>query len=116
MGDYDKAYILAREAYEIKPYNNMAFTIMTQSKIAKEWLDYIKEADEYFDTISKIIDKENITSSDKIRIKLMLEILIHRYPYLKDSYLIEKELLENTRNRYLKAKDIYEKVFTTRNQ
>jgi tetratricopeptide (TPR) repeat protein len=115
MENYDKAYILARKAYEIKPYNNMAFTIMTQSKIAKEWLEYIKEADEYFNIISTITNKDEITKADKIRIKLMLEILINRYPYLKDSYLVQQNVYQKTRDRYLKAKDIYDRVFTTRN-
>ncbi len=114
MEDYNKAYTLAKEAYKIKPYNNMAFAIMTQSRIAKEWIAYIKEADGYFEKISKITSKQNITKSDKVRIKLMLEILINQYPYLKDSYLLKQDLIQKTENRYLKAKEIYEKVFATR--
>lgn len=116
MGEYDKAYILAQKAYKIKPYNNMALTVMTQSKIAKEWLDYIKEADGYFQIISNISNKKEITKADKFRIKLMLEILINRYPFLIDSYLISDELYQKTKDRYLKAKEIYERVFKRRSQ
>ena len=52
LGEYEKAYQLAKKAYELEPYNRMAFTILTQSEIAKEWKNYIEESKNYFKKIS----------------------------------------------------------------
>ncbi|NPA73771.1 MAG: hypothetical protein GXO12_03595 [Epsilonproteobacteria bacterium] len=44
MGEYQKAYTLAREVYLKNSYNTMALTIMTQSEIALSYKKYIQEA------------------------------------------------------------------------
>ena len=89
----------------------MAFTLKVQSKIAKEWQNFINDADEYFKKIEKIADKENITKKDKLRIKIMLEILLGEYKTLKPSLLLPEYLKYNAKQKYLKAKKLYEELF-----
>ena len=112
--EFDKAYKKAKEAYILDPYNRMAFSIYTQSQIAKEWQNFINDAKKYFKEIEKIANKENITKKDKLKIKMMLEILMDEYKNLKPSLLISESLKEKAKKEYLKAKKIYEEVFNQR--
>ena len=89
----------------------MAFTIKVQSQIAKEWQNFINDADEFFDKIQKTANKNNITEKDKKRIKIMLEILIDEYKTLKPSLLLPKELKEKAKEKYIRARELYEKLF-----
>jgi len=109
--EFDKAYKKAKEAYILDPYNKMAFSIYTQSQIAKEWQNFINDAKKYFKKIEEIANKENITKKDKLKIKMMLKILIDEYNSLKPSLLISKNLKTKAKKEYLKAKKIYEEVF-----
>ena len=111
MGEYDTAYKLASKAYTLDPYNRMAFTIKTQSQIAKEWHRFINDADNFFDKIQKIANKKNITKKDKLRIKIMLEILLSEYKTLKPSLLIPEKLKKEAQIQYKRAKELYEKLF-----
>ena len=110
-GDYEKAYELAKKAYKLQKYNNMAFTIMTQSKIAEQWADYLEESNKYFAYIEKVSSKNSISKQEKIRIKLMLEILINRYPYLISSKLLDENLYKKVLENRFKAEEIYDRVF-----
>ena len=111
IGNFKKAYELAKKAYTLNPYNRMAFSIKTQSKIAKEWQNFIDDANKYFKEIREIANKDEITNKDKERIKIMLEILLDEYKLLKPSPLLPKYLKEKAKEKYLKAKEIYERVF-----
>jgi len=114
IGEYEKAYKLAHKAYLLNPYNKMAFTIETQSKIAKEWQRFIDDFDNYFTDIEKIANKPYISEKDKLRIKIMLEILLDEYKMLKPSLLLPKDLKEAAKIRYEKARELYEKLFGSR--
>ena len=111
IGDYNKAYKLAKEAYILNPYNRMAFSIKTQSEIAKEWQNFINDSKNYFKKIEEIANKEKITDKDKKRIKIMLEILLDEYKSLKPSLLLPKDLKKKANENYLKARELYEKLF-----
>jgi len=111
IGNYKKAYNLAKKAYILNPYNRMAFTIKTQSKIAKSWQNFIDDFDKFFDKIQEIANKENITKKDKLRIKIMLEILISEYKTLKPSLLIPEKLKKEAKEKYQKARELYERLF-----
>ncbi len=113
-GDYIKAYKLAHEAYMLNPYNKMAFSIETQSKIAAQWQQFIEDFDNYFSEIEKIANKPYISEKDKLRIKVMLEILLDEYKTLKPSLLLPKELKKAAKIRYEKARELYEKLFGIR--
>jgi len=89
----------------------MAFTIETQSKIANEWTTFIEDSDSYFKKIEQIANKSIVTKKDKIRIKMMLEILLDEYKILKPSLLLPEDLKEKAKKRYEKVKRLYEKLF-----
>jgi len=110
-GNYKKAYELAKKAYILNPYNKMAFTIKTQSQIALSWQNFIEDFNKFFDKIQKIANKEKITKKDKLRIKIMLEILISEYKTLKLSLLIPKKLKKEAKEKYQKARELYERLF-----
>jgi tetratricopeptide (TPR) repeat protein len=114
IGEYDKAIKLAHQAYILDPYNRMAFTLETQAKIAKEWVQFLKDAKEYFSKIEQIASKEKITKKDKIRVKMMLEILIDEYKTLKPSILLPKSIKEEAKKNYLSAKELYDEIFKNR--
>ena len=111
MNDYYKAEKLAKIAYEKNRYNNMAFTILTQSKIAKIWQEYIKNSNQYLLDIDSIANKDKITQKDKIRVKLMLEIIIGEYKNLPKSKLLNKELKLKATQNYKKAVELYNGIF-----
>ena len=111
MGNYKKAYNLANKAYKLDKYNRQAFTILTQSKIAKVWYDYIKESDEYFMQINSISNKDIIKNDDKIRIKMMLEIIIGEFKTLPHSKLLNEDLKNQAQKNYQKAKELYNGIF-----
>jgi len=113
-GEFNKAYVKAKEAYLLDPYNRMAFTIYTQSKIAKEWETFLNDSNNYFKKIENIANKSHITLKDRQRVKIMLEILLDEYKNLKPSILIPKDLKLKAKQQYQKAREIYEKVFTKR--
>jgi tetratricopeptide (TPR) repeat protein len=114
IGDYKKAEILAKKAYILDPYNRMAFTIYTQSQIAKEWEGYIKDSINYFKKIEQIANKNVITKKDREKIKIMLEIIIDEYKTLKKSHLLPEDLKLKAKQLYEKGKKLYVEVFGKR--
>ncbi len=115
LGDYKKAYNLALKAYILDPYNRMAFTIKTQSKIAEQWQNFINDANNYFTKINQIANKKYVTQKDKEKIKIMLEILLDEYKLLKPSLLLPQSIKKEAKEKYLKARELYEKLFGKRN-
>jgi len=111
---YSKAEKLAKEAYEINKYNTMAFTVLTQSKIAKVWQNYIKESNQYLFDIDSISNKDVITKADKIKIKMMLQIIIGEFQNLPKSKLLDEELKQKATQNYEKAVELYNGIFKSR--
>jgi hypothetical protein len=111
IGNYSRAYELAKKAYAQDSYNKMAFTVLTQSKIAKEYVDYIKAGNEYFDKIDKISSKKVYKDADKIRIKLMCEVMMGNYEKLVPTSLTDKDLVKNAKQMYEKFKQLYQQLF-----
>lgn len=102
VGNYDKAYELAKKAYEKDIYNKMANTIMKQSEIALKYTRYIKQANSYLEQISRISKSNEVGKTDTGRIRIMCEIVIEGYDGLKPSILTPKDIQEE-------AKDIRDK-------
>jgi len=111
LGEYEKAEKLANKAYELDKYNRMAFTIITQTKIAQTWKKFIKDSNNYLFDIESISNKEIITKADKIRIKMMLEVIMGEYKNLPHSKLLDKELEKKAKKNYIKAKELYYGIF-----
>ena len=111
IGNYSKAYELAKKAYDEDSYNKMAFTVLTQSKIAKEYVDYIKTGNEYFDKIDKISSKKLYKDGDKVRVKLICEVMMGNYEKLVPTKLTDKDLVKNAKQMYDKFKQLYQQLF-----
>jgi hypothetical protein len=111
LGNYDSAYELAKEAYDQDNYNKMANTVMTQSKIAKEYEAYIKQGNEYFKKIDKISSQKEYTPADKVRVKMMCEIMIDSYKNLVPSTMTEESLQNESQKMQKKFIQLYEELF-----
>ena len=112
FGNYSQAKNLAQKAYKENKYNRMAFTILTQSKIAIKWQNYIKENNEYLFEIESISNKDIITKADKMKIKIMLEVMIGEFKNLPQSKLLDEKLKQKAEKIYKKAVELYNGIFT----
>ncbi len=112
-GDYEAARELAKKAFEIDPYNKMAFSILAQSKISAQMADYVKEADRYLKKIDALTNKANFSPRDKLKIKMITEIMIEKFNKLTPTVLTDKELYAECIKRYKKFKTIHDKLFQT---
>lgn len=110
-GDYDTALKLAQEAYAEDPYNRMALTMLNRAKTAKIYEDYIKEGENYFKTIESIARRKPISEADRIRIKIMCEVMIARYETLPNTPLSDPELKREAETIYNKFKELYDSLF-----
>jgi hypothetical protein len=116
LGDYEVAYELSLEAYELESYNKMAFTIMTQSKIAMKYEKYIQDADDYFQKIELISAKEKFMPDDKARVKMMCEIMIEEHKKLTPTKLTSQNLIDDAKARSAKFESLYKELFLKENQ
>ena len=112
MGEYDEAYRLAKEAYELDPYNRMALTVMTRTETAERYMDYIREGLEYLHRIESIADRPPIDEADRVRIKMMCEVMMGRYERLARTPLSDEELVERARRIYEKFSALYRSLFS----
>ena len=110
MGDYKEAIKLAQKAYELDPYNKMSFSILTQSKISIKFLDYIEDSKVYLKKIDAISNKKEVTDRDKIKIKMICEVMIGRYKKLAPTVLTPPELIKKSKKYYLEFKNIYDNL------
>jgi len=109
--DYKKAYLLSREAFGDDPYNKMAFSVMTQSKIAFKFQDYINDGKKYLLDIKSISEKKSISKADKVRIKMMCETMMQKYQNISPTVLTNKKLFKEATKIYKQFKQIYEDLF-----
>lgn len=111
LGNYEQAYQMSKEAYALDQYNRMAFTVLTQSKIAFKYLKYVEDAQAYLQQIDGLSSKQNFSKSDKIKIKMICEVMIERYKRLNPTVLTNKKLHDDTTKEYQKFQQIYEELF-----
>jgi tetratricopeptide (TPR) repeat protein len=110
MGEYDKAYALANEAFALDLYNRMASTVMAQSKTSLKYQAYINEAKKYMKDINKIASKEKISGADRAKIKMMSEIVVDSYTKLAPSVITDISLVEEAKEYHDNFKKLLEKV------
>ncbi len=110
-GDYKRAYILSKEAFDLDPYNKMAFTIMTQSKISSKFQNYINDGEKFLKEIKRISDKPKVTDADRVRIKMMCETMIEKFKTLTPTALTDKNLKREAFKIYSEFKQIHEELF-----
>ena len=116
LGEYKDAYNLSKEAYDLENYNKMAFTVMTQSKIAMKYKKYIDDSSDYFQKIELISAKDRFSKEDKARVKMMCEIMIDEYKKLIPTKLTSKNLIDDAKKSYEKFKSLYDELFLKENK
>ena len=110
LGDYKEAMKLASKAFELDPYNKMAFSILAQSKISIKFLDYISDAKDYLKKIDALSKKSNFSDADKVKIKMMCEVMIGRFKKLTPTVMTEKSLYKKSKELYKEFVKIYENL------
>jgi len=111
LGDYEIAHDLAKKSYDMDSYNKMAFTVMVQSKIARNFENYIEQGNIYLKKIDDISSQSDYSDADRIRVKMMCEIMMESFDDLTPSTLTDKVLQENSKKVYTKFKQLYEELF-----
>jgi len=111
MGNYQEAYKLAKKALDENSYNKMASTVMTQSKIAKNYEAYIEQGNNFLQKIDEMSSKKDFTRADRARIKIMCEIMIESYKNLAPSTLTKSSLIESSKKMQKKFLQLYEELF-----
>ena len=109
--EYEEARVLAKEAFDLDPYNRMAISILSQSKISAQMADYVKDAQSYMKNIEKLSARDDFLHSDKIKIKVYCEVMIGRYKKLNPTVLTDKALFASCTKHYQQFKKIYEELF-----
>ncbi len=110
IGDYQKAYELANEAFSMDLYNRMASTVMAQSKISMKYQKYVKQAKEYLREINAIAAKQSISDADRAKIKMMSEIMVDSYVKLAPSVITDEALVQEAKTYYKNFEQLLEKV------
>ena len=87
LEDYKKAHDLALEAIALDRYNKMAITVKNQSAISLKYESFIDDAKGYLDKIEIIAKKDVIDRKDRIKIKVIAEIVMGRYKRLSPTSL-----------------------------
>jgi len=111
-GEYAQARVLAKEAFDLDPYNRMAISILSQSKISATMADYLQDAKKYLAKIETLTAKEDFSRRDKTKIKMMCEVMIGRYAKLNPTVMTDKALYEACTENFQNFKKIYEKLFS----
>lgn len=110
MGNYDKAYILSKEAYELEPYNRMANSVMVQSQYALRYVNYNAEAQKYLSIIRELASQDKISIEDQMRIKMMCDIMIETHDKMQPTILIDKDLVIESQKYYDQFVKLHEKL------
>jgi len=111
VGDFKQAYNLAKEAFELDPYNKMATTIMTQSQFSLRYVRYNEEAKKYIHQIELLVNKEQITPEDKAKIRTITQIMIDSYTKLAPSVVVDPALIEEAKKYYQQFQRVHEKAY-----
>lgn len=110
MGDFNQSFILSKDALKKDRYNKLAFTILAQSKLSLKYIDYIDEANIYLAQIGAIASQNEIEKSDRIRVKMICEIMIDKYKKLNSSRLTDSELTDRAKEIHTKFLELYEEI------
>ncbi|QOY54269.1 hypothetical protein HUE87_10365 [Candidatus Sulfurimonas marisnigri] len=110
VSDYKEAYNLAKEAFSLDVYNRMAATIMAQSQNSLRYVRYNDDAKKYTKVIDEIALHEDISDSDKAKIRMICNIMISAYIKLAPSVITDKELVAQSAKYYDMFEKLLEKV------
>jgi tetratricopeptide (TPR) repeat protein len=111
-GEYAQARALAKEAFDLDPYNRMAISILAQSKISAQMADYLQDAKKYLAKIEILSAKSDFSSRDKTKIKMMCEVMIGRYEKLNPTVMTDETLYDACTENFQHFKKIYAELFS----
>ena len=112
IGDYELAYDLANQALIIREYNTMAFHIKNRRGLTLEMINFNQEAEDFFKKIKTLVQQKPLKKPNKVRIKMMSEIILSKYETLSFS-LVEDDEVKNKAKKYFKEfKTIHDKILT----
>jgi tetratricopeptide (TPR) repeat protein len=111
LEDYEEAYHLSDEALRLAEYNNMAFHIKNRSQLALEVVNFNKEADEFEKKVIEIIKHQgDLTKGEKVRLKMMSDIVISKYEKLSLNLVDSETLKERAKIYYERFKKLNEQA------
>ncbi len=110
IGDYDRSYELSVESFKLDKYNKMAYTLMAQSKISIDYVKYIDQAKDFMLTVDQISKNASIEKRDKVRMKMMSEIVIGSYKKLSPSVMIDDNLKKDASFYFNEFTKLHEKL------
>ena len=108
--NYKEAYTLAKEAFELDPYNKMAATIMTQSQYSLRYVNYIDDAKRYIKEIESLVSEGEIDDAKRAKIRTMADIMIKAYDKLAPSVVVDKELIKEAKEYHDKFAKLLQKA------
>lgn len=114
MGDYDKAYTLAKESFELDSYNRMASTVMAQSQMALKYVRYNELADKYNKEIRRIAAQKSVTPQERAKIKMMSQIIVDSYKKNASTVVLDQELVDRARSNYEQFKMLNDELASPR--
>ena len=109
-GMYEKAYKLAKEAFELDPYNKMAVTIMTQSQYALRYVRYIQNAKKYIRQIEQMLQEGEVDDKKRAKIRTIASIMVESYKKLAPSVVVDKTLIKEAKSYYEQFSRLLEKA------
>ena len=114
IGEYDQAYLLAKESFSLDPYNRMASTIMAQSQMSLKYVHYNADAKSYKKEIHRIAGQPKITPQERTKIRMMTKIMIDAYARLGSSVVVEQELIDEAHGHYEQFKNLHDELASPR--
>jgi hydrogenase maturation factor len=100
IGEYGEAYRLSSEALEKDIYNSMAIHIKSRSGKTLELIKFNKESEEASQQIIELIKKGELSRGDKVRLKMISDVVIGNYEKLHLN-VIDDEVLKEEAKKYL---------------
>jgi tetratricopeptide (TPR) repeat protein len=110
VGNFKKSLQLAKEAFNLDPYNKMAATIMTQSQYSLKYVRYIENAKDYIQQIEELVNDGDITQSDRAKIRTIAKIMIDSYKKLAPSVVVDPILIQEAQEYYEKFRTLLQKA------
>jgi len=110
IGDYDKAYGFAKEAFEIDQYNRMASTIMTQSQTALKFVRYNSDAKRYTKQIKQMVEDGNLSTENRAKIRMMSKVMIDSYINIAPTVMTDQALLDESQKYYEGFKNLHDEM------
>jgi len=110
MGDYQKAYRFAKEAFDIDRYNRMASTVMTQSQTALKFVRYNTDAKRYTKQIKQMVEDGNLSRENRAKIRMISKVMIDSYNNIAPTVVTDKALIDESKKYYEGFKNLHDEM------